>query len=605
MPPSCGSITPSWSALDSRGFPRHGIADETAQHDCAPIEPLPQTILGRGDIFPRPGDRRRLGGRDPDRAAMTRMSGEQRDVGPSPTPAGFTVMALIAAFNEADIIGQVIRHLIDQGVRVYLLDHASTDGTVAEAQPYLGRGLVRIERFTEREPGGNGRVSWTSILRRKEALARELDASWFIHHDADEFRESPWAHLSLRDAIGFVDRLGYNAIDFELFNFWPTHDGFTGREDVRDTFRYYTPPAACDRLQIKAWKNVTGPVDLAASGGHEAIFPGRRVFPIRFLLRHYPIRSQSHGTRKVLYERKARFSEEEQRRGWHVQYDAVDENYDFIRDARGLTEYDPDAARLHVILHHRGVEVLEQTPTLRDETISDLRRNIDTLNRQFDTRNRETGELQGELDARNRTVDELSRQADQRNREAEELHRQLDQRSHEAVELGRQLDGRNRDAEKLAHELDRRAGEADELRQAQDASRREIAELRGELDARNRTHAELSHQAEQLNREVEELHRQVDQRSHEVAELGRQLDGRNRDAEKLAHELDQRIGEADELRRELDTVRRESQRLASELTAAQQRLSDLHASLSWRCTAPLRAIGRALVRGKRARERGV
>ena len=452
---------------------------------------------------------------------MTRMSGEQRVVGPSPTPAGFTVMALIAAFNEADIIGQVIRDLIDQGVRVYLLDHGSTDGTVAEAQPYLGRGLVRIERFTELETGGNGRVSWASILRRKEALARELEASWFIHHDADEFRESPWPHLNLRDAIGFVDRLGYNAIDFELFNFWPTHDGFTGREDVRDTFRYYAPPAACDRLQIKAWKNVTGPVDLAASGGHEAIFPGRRVFPIRFILRHYPIRSQSHGTRKVLYERKARFSEEEQRRGWHVQYDAVDENYDFIRDPHALTKYDPDAARLHVILHHRGVEVLEETPTLRDETISDLRRSIDTLNRQFDTRNRETAELQGELDARNRTLEELSRQAEQRNREAEELRRQLDECS------------------------------------------------------------------------------------HDVAELGRQLDGGNRGAEKLAHELDQRIGEADELRRELDTVRRESQRLASELTATQQRLSDLHASLSWRCTAPLRAIGRALVEGKRARERGV
>src|SRR6266850_3586918 len=401
MPPSCDSITPSWSALDSRGFLRHGIADErlrsarrqkrrasdrgeTAQHHCAPIEPLPQKILGPGDIFPRSVDRRRLGGRNPDRAAMTRMSGEQRVVGPSPTPAGFTVVALIAAFNEEDIVGQVIRHLIDQGVAVYLLDHASTDRTVAEAEPYLGRGLVRIERFTESETGGGGRVSWAAILRRKEALARELEANWFIHHDADEFRESPWAHLNLREGIEFVDRLGYNAIDFELFNFSPTRDGFTSREDVRKAFRHYAPAAACDRIQIKAWKKPTGPLDLVASGGHDAIFPGRRVFPIRFILRHYPIRSQSHGIRKVLHERKARFSEEEQRRGWHVQYDAVDENYDFIRDPRTLTEYDSDQARLQVMLHHRGIEVLEQKPAVRDEKeIHDLREELGGLRQEL------------------------------------------------------------------------------------------------------------------------------------------------------------------------------------------------------------------------------
>ena len=42
---------------------------------------------------------------------------------PRPAPRDFSVVAIIAAYNEADIIGQVVADLIAQGVSVYLLDH--------------------------------------------------------------------------------------------------------------------------------------------------------------------------------------------------------------------------------------------------------------------------------------------------------------------------------------------------------------------------------------------------------------------------------------------------------------------------------------------------
>ena len=38
-------------------------------------------------------------------------------------------------------------------------------------------------------------------------------------------------------------------------------------------------------------------------GGHDARFPGRRVFPYKFLLLHYPARSQEQGERKVFRDR--------------------------------------------------------------------------------------------------------------------------------------------------------------------------------------------------------------------------------------------------------------------------------------------------------------
>ena len=47
----------------------------------------------------------------------------------------FSVVAIIAAYNEADIIEHVVRDLIDQGIHVYFLDDGSTDRTVAAIEP--------------------------------------------------------------------------------------------------------------------------------------------------------------------------------------------------------------------------------------------------------------------------------------------------------------------------------------------------------------------------------------------------------------------------------------------------------------------------------------
>jgi glycosyltransferase involved in cell wall biosynthesis len=274
----------------------------------------------------------------------------------------FKVTAIIAAYNEADIVGAVIRDLIEQGVEVHLIDHSSTDDTVAEARPFLGKGLRAIERFPE-DAGAPAEdashYAWTRILDRKAALAQSLESDWFIHADADELRESPWQHLRLREAIELVDRMGYNAIDFAVLNFRPINDNYRRGDDLRQAFTHYEPSRAFDAKQIKAWKKQPAKVDLSWDGGHQVAFPGLRVFPLRFLLRHYPIRTQAQGRRKVELERRPRLLPEERARRWHVQYDEVVAGDSFIHDEKTLLRYDADEVRANLALRHRDVEALE------------------------------------------------------------------------------------------------------------------------------------------------------------------------------------------------------------------------------------------------------
>jgi hypothetical protein len=254
---------------------------------------------------------------------------------------GATVIALISAYNEADIIDHVLSHLEDHGIASYVLDDGSTDATRAIVDRHAGRGVIGVETLAH--PESPREFNWTRILERKQALAMELDAAWFIHHDADEFRESPWPDRTLAEAIARVDAEGYNAVDFALFDFHPT-DATSEGSDPRTAITFYEDGPPWNRQQVKCWKKTDAAVDLIASGGHDATFPGRRVYPLRFLLRHYPIRSAQHGARKIFAERIPGFRVEERQRGWHVQYDRTTAAT-FIRDPAALTRFDPAVAR--------------------------------------------------------------------------------------------------------------------------------------------------------------------------------------------------------------------------------------------------------------------
>jgi hypothetical protein len=262
---------------------------------------------------------------------------DRRVVPPLAAPTSLRILAVMTAYNEADIIGPALEALATVGIDVHLIDNWSTDGTYEIAQRSLGRGLVALERFPE---AATPTFELGSLLQRVEAVAAASGADWAIHHDVDERRSGPWPARSLRDAIWSVHQSGFNAIDHTVLDFRPIDDGFVPGTDYATYFRHFEFGATPDlALQVKAWRNTGQPVRLADSGGHEAGFAGRRIFPYKFLLKHYPIRSQAHGERKVFAERRGRWNPVEREKGWHVHYDDIGPGHQFVRPTRGLTEF--------------------------------------------------------------------------------------------------------------------------------------------------------------------------------------------------------------------------------------------------------------------------
>jgi len=268
----------------------------------------------------------------------------------------FKVISIMPVYNEADIIIPSINYLVNQGIDVYVIDNWSTDGTYELAKNFDGKGTVRIERFPTTGPSSHYR--WGDILSRIEKLTQELDADWFTFQDCDEIRSSPWPNVNLKDSIYMADKSGFNAIDHTVIEFRPVDNEFKPGSNFENHFQYYEfSKIFAHFLEVKAWKNLGIPISLVDSGGHVVSFKGYRVYPYKFLLKHYPIRSQSHGEKKVLKDRKPRWYKPEVSKGWHVHYDAFTEGHNFLYQREKLEFFDEEFYKKFLIERISGIGI--------------------------------------------------------------------------------------------------------------------------------------------------------------------------------------------------------------------------------------------------------
>jgi hypothetical protein len=141
-------------------------------------------------------------------------------------------------------------------------------------------------------------------------------------------------------------------------------DEFRPGDDVEAVLRHFQFGSRPGHfLQVKAWKNLGQRVDRASSYAHDTHFEGRRPFPYKFLLKHYPFRSSEHGRRKVFEERLPRYPPEIVARGVHTHYQGLAEEHAFVRPTEELIVFD-DASFHSEFLVERlsGVGIRSENP---------------------------------------------------------------------------------------------------------------------------------------------------------------------------------------------------------------------------------------------------
>lgn len=252
-------------------------------------------------------------------------------------------LGIVSCYNDADIIEQLSRRHLEDGIDIHFLDNWSDDGTYelleALREEYPER--VAVERFPA-EP--TKEYVWRSILDRKAEIGFHFPDRWIIHIDSDELRASPWIDVSLSRGLAIAQAYKSNAIEFGVVEYPPLNDDFARPMDPTAHFsHFYFSKQPSHFLQTKAWLQGDLLVDLSSTGGHHAQFPSKSVFPYRFTLNHFPIRSSQHGLKKVLKDRKPRFSSQEKNEmGWHTHYDMVTDGYRFISLKEFNIEHGPD-----------------------------------------------------------------------------------------------------------------------------------------------------------------------------------------------------------------------------------------------------------------------
>jgi hypothetical protein len=350
-----------------RGFYRGAASEEACVHACNGVEF--RQLLGRHGLRPALTGlmSREQGGRNKD-TIISICDQCPLEAGKSP-PDDFRPLALVTTYNDRDIVGQIVAKFLDDGIEVLVHDNWSVDGTYEQLTALAAeRPRLSVERFPQ---GGPSRYfDLRTICRMKEEIAVKHPGRWIIHHDSDEIRSSPWVGVSLRGGLYVADRMGYTAVDFTVCEFRPVTDGISPSRDLEREIRYFEysrVPAHFD--QIKAWRQGSGRVDLG-SGGHHAEFPGRRVFPYKFLLKHYPLRSTEQARRKIFDERRPRYSPEERSMGWHTHYDQFTVGDRFVWDAGELIDFEAPETRSRYLvesiagigIRQDGAEVAPRLP---------------------------------------------------------------------------------------------------------------------------------------------------------------------------------------------------------------------------------------------------
>jgi hypothetical protein len=275
-------------------------------------------------------------------------------------------LALMRCYNEKDMIEECVRSLLAQGLDVFVVDDASTDGTV-EILEALARSTPRLSLDKDTRKGcvHFQHVELLALLDQRAQRAAMEGYEWMMFLDVDEIRCSVWPDRTLAESFAHVESLGYNAVDFTVADFrYAKGQQMTSEpyESQMPWFEFGLRPGHF--MQIKAWRHVPGmKATLAPKRGHEVFFEGRRVFPLKFLMKHYPLRGPEHARKKLYQDRFPRYEPAQVAKGSHIQYNAYRDKEPEGWNPAELLTWDERSHSRHLFERLGGVGLNRIVPT--------------------------------------------------------------------------------------------------------------------------------------------------------------------------------------------------------------------------------------------------
>ncbi|HWK07197.1 MAG TPA: glycosyltransferase family 2 protein [Puia sp.] len=189
-------------------------------------------------------------------------------------------LGVLLCYNDADILEESLRHLLENNHDVLVWDHGSDDGTAAVLDRYAADLVER--RFIPRS------FDFYQLYQRmSEHLISEYIRryDWISWPDQDELLEGADRTQPYDQWVEKIFEEGYDYIQFNNFNFWLTdQDDPTILSPVQRIKHYGLFPDCAPR--IRAWRAAKTNIRVF---NHNPI-DGRKL-PYHFNLRHYPMRT--------------------------------------------------------------------------------------------------------------------------------------------------------------------------------------------------------------------------------------------------------------------------------------------------------------------------
>ena len=127
------------------------------------------------------------------------------------------LFAILGTWMEADVVGDSVRNALTQGCeRVYLVDNASSDGTVEIA---VGQGAILAHSFSTEHYDENLRLHFMNKVVAEVSSSETDENIWWLFLDADEFSHGPWG-MSLLEYLKTLDRR-FRIVGSQYFNHFP------------------------------------------------------------------------------------------------------------------------------------------------------------------------------------------------------------------------------------------------------------------------------------------------------------------------------------------------------------------------------------------------